>query len=244
MAERLEGVWPAMRQAAETVAAAKAEWLLQWERSAVKLATAIAARVIRREVTHNPEITLAVIVRESLELAAGSTRIQLRLHPDDLTQLGGFISRFRARSWRQPARPRLLPMPQSSRADAAWRLRWARSTSNLPLNLPASKKNLDSEHACPAPSMIYRACFRASCRRPSKVESSARWDWRRRWQIFRRRWRRCVEIERLAAPAVRGEVIGFRDDATLVYLTGDATGIRRGNRVPLDWHRPHDSPGA
>src|SRR5262249_13576640 len=42
-----------------------------------------------------------------------------------------------------------------------------------------------------------------------------------------------VEIERLAAPAVRGEVIGFRDDSTLVYLTGDAAGIRRGNRVRL-----------
>ncbi|HTM55629.1 MAG TPA: FliI/YscN family ATPase [Pirellulales bacterium] len=42
-----------------------------------------------------------------------------------------------------------------------------------------------------------------------------------------------VEIERLAAPAVRGEVIGFRDDATLVYLTGDAAGIRRGDRVRL-----------
>jgi flagellar biosynthesis/type III secretory pathway protein FliH len=59
----------------------------------VKLATAIAARVIRREVMHHPEITLA-LVRESLELAAGSTHIRLRLHPEDLAQLGGFVERI------------------------------------------------------------------------------------------------------------------------------------------------------
>lgn len=93
VAQRMAGVWPALQQAAQSVATARAEWLLQWEGSAVKLATAIAARVIRSEVTHNPEITLA-LVRESLELAAGSTHIRLRLHPEDLAQLGDFVERI------------------------------------------------------------------------------------------------------------------------------------------------------
>ncbi len=42
-----------------------------------------------------------------------------------------------------------------------------------------------------------------------------------------------VLIERQAGEAVPGEVIGFRDDLTLVYLLADVQGLRRGNRVRL-----------
>ena len=42
-----------------------------------------------------------------------------------------------------------------------------------------------------------------------------------------------VEIERQAGGTLAGEVIGFRDDLTLVYLLDDMTGVRRGNRVRL-----------
>jgi flagellum-specific ATP synthase len=42
-----------------------------------------------------------------------------------------------------------------------------------------------------------------------------------------------VEIERQTGEPRRGEVIGFRDDATIVYPFGDVAGIRRGNRVRL-----------
>jgi flagellum-specific ATP synthase len=42
-----------------------------------------------------------------------------------------------------------------------------------------------------------------------------------------------VEIDRQAGPPVRAEVIGFRDDLTLVYLQSDSGGLRRGNRVRL-----------
>jgi len=42
-----------------------------------------------------------------------------------------------------------------------------------------------------------------------------------------------VEIERQNGPPLEAEVIGFRDDLTLAYLHGDATGVRRGNRVRL-----------
>ena len=50
---------------------AKQAWLCAWEAGAVHLATAIAQRVIRRELERQPEITLT-LVREALELAAGS----------------------------------------------------------------------------------------------------------------------------------------------------------------------------
>jgi FliI/YscN family ATPase len=42
-----------------------------------------------------------------------------------------------------------------------------------------------------------------------------------------------VEIERQAGGPVAGQVIGFRQDATLVYPLGDVQGVRQGNRVHL-----------
>jgi FliI/YscN family ATPase len=42
-----------------------------------------------------------------------------------------------------------------------------------------------------------------------------------------------VEIERQTGQPLRGEVIGFRDDATVVYPLGNLSGVRRGNRVRL-----------
>ena len=42
-----------------------------------------------------------------------------------------------------------------------------------------------------------------------------------------------VEIERQAGGILRGEVIGFRDDTTIIYPFGPMAGVRRGNRVRL-----------
>jgi flagellum-specific ATP synthase len=42
-----------------------------------------------------------------------------------------------------------------------------------------------------------------------------------------------VRIERDASSAVEGEVVGFRDGLTLVYLLTPTAGVRRGNRVRL-----------
>ncbi len=42
-----------------------------------------------------------------------------------------------------------------------------------------------------------------------------------------------VEIERQSGSSLRGEVIGFRDDTTIIYPFGNVSGVRRGNRVRL-----------
>ena len=42
-----------------------------------------------------------------------------------------------------------------------------------------------------------------------------------------------VEIERPTGAPAAAEVIGFRDDLTLVYLLSDVAGVRHGNRVRL-----------
>jgi flagellar assembly protein FliH len=78
---------PALERAVTDIQSARTACLVRWEAAALSVATAIAARVIRREVAHTPEISLA-LVREALELAAGSSDLQLRMHPDDVAALG------------------------------------------------------------------------------------------------------------------------------------------------------------
>jgi flagellar assembly protein FliH len=85
--QQLGSLLAAVGAAVDELTAAKAGWLAHWERAALVVATAIAARVIRREVERTPDITLA-LVKEALELAVGSPEVQLRMHPDDLAALG------------------------------------------------------------------------------------------------------------------------------------------------------------
>src|SRR4026208_910575 len=42
-----------------------------------------------------------------------------------------------------------------------------------------------------------------------------------------------VEIERQSGETIQGEVVGFRDNLTLVYPFHALSGVRRGNRVSL-----------
>jgi flagellar assembly protein FliH len=77
----------ALRQAAVDLRQAKQAWLSHWEASAVHLAVAIASKIVRHEIAQQPEITMA-LVREALELAAGSPSVRLRLHPDDHKAIG------------------------------------------------------------------------------------------------------------------------------------------------------------
>jgi flagellar assembly protein FliH len=79
---QLATVLPALQKTVEEIHHAKQAWLAQWERSAVHLAAAIAARVIRRELERKPDIPLA-LVREALELAAGQSHVRVHLHPED-----------------------------------------------------------------------------------------------------------------------------------------------------------------
>jgi flagellar assembly protein FliH len=87
LAQQMTTLMPALKQAVSGIQEAKQAWLRHWERQGVHTATAIAARVIRREVRQAPEITLTLL-REALELAAGSHDIQVQLNPADHAALG------------------------------------------------------------------------------------------------------------------------------------------------------------
>jgi flagellar assembly protein FliH len=80
--KQLNTALPALRRAIQDIEHAKQAWLAHWEASAVRLETAIAARVVRGELRRQPEIPLA-LVREALQLAAGSDQIHVHLNPGD-----------------------------------------------------------------------------------------------------------------------------------------------------------------
>jgi flagellar assembly protein FliH len=85
--EKLQSVLQAISQAAAEIGRARDTWQKQWEEQAIRLAVAIAERIIRREIATNPQITLELL-RETLQLAAGSPQLTIRLHPQDCETLG------------------------------------------------------------------------------------------------------------------------------------------------------------
>jgi flagellar assembly protein FliH len=93
VAKQMETVLPALRQAISGLEQARQEWLATWEKQAVHVAAAMAACVIRREVSRQPEITLT-LVREALQLAAGNPHVELHVHPADHEVLAGGLERL------------------------------------------------------------------------------------------------------------------------------------------------------
>lgn len=82
LGEQLTSALPAVQQLVDELKQCRQQWIRQWENNVVHLAARIAARMMRREAAQDPDITLGLI-RESLELAAGSGEITLRLNPAD-----------------------------------------------------------------------------------------------------------------------------------------------------------------
>jgi flagellar assembly protein FliH len=90
IAEKTAPAIDALHQTVADLRQTRQAWLSQWETGAVRLASAIAERIIRRELRDRPDITLA-LVREALELASGSPGLQVHLHPADYEALGSQV---------------------------------------------------------------------------------------------------------------------------------------------------------
>jgi flagellar assembly protein FliH len=93
VAKRMDTLIPALEQTAAQLDDAKGDLLQQWEQSAIRVATAVAQRVIRRELAHEPAIALDIIA-EALRLAAGTSEITVRVNPIDYQHLGNQIERL------------------------------------------------------------------------------------------------------------------------------------------------------
>ncbi len=89
--EEIEHRWETLMPALEKgIEQTRLQWMAHWEQNLVRLATQIAARIVRRELKSQPDIPLELI-REALELASGQGMVTLHLHPDDHTSLGNRI---------------------------------------------------------------------------------------------------------------------------------------------------------
>ncbi len=87
MGQEVQQLLPALQAAIANITSSRESWIAQWEQNVVHLAGLIASRVIRRELSQQPEITLD-LVREALQLACRGGNVQLRLHPEDHRTLG------------------------------------------------------------------------------------------------------------------------------------------------------------
>jgi flagellar assembly protein FliH len=86
--EHIATTIPAMKAAGAALAIERDRWLSQWEATAVRLAAAIAEKLMRRRLERQPAIA-AEMIRAALQLAAGTPRITLRVHPLDASLLAG-----------------------------------------------------------------------------------------------------------------------------------------------------------
>ena len=136
---RMDTLLPALRGAIEDIRHAKQAWLSHWEKSAVRVAAAIAQRLIRRELPRSPEITLT-LVREALELAAGEDHLRLHLNPADHETLGPQVTLLIKELSVWP-RPRYSPIRRSPAAAVALKPDSASSTSSSRRSWPGSKKS-------------------------------------------------------------------------------------------------------
>lgn len=93
--QRMQTLMPALERLIGEISDLKGEMLAGWERSALGVATSIAARIIRREVANDPQITLE-LVSESLRLATGSAEITVHINPADYEYLGPQVERIAA----------------------------------------------------------------------------------------------------------------------------------------------------
>jgi flagellar assembly protein FliH len=90
LGQRMQTLLPTIERLVKEINDLKGELLAEWERSTVEVSTAIAKRIIRREVANQPEITLDVI-SESLRLATGTAEITVHVSPSDYEHLGSQI---------------------------------------------------------------------------------------------------------------------------------------------------------
>jgi flagellar assembly protein FliH len=84
---QLQSLVPAIEKSVQSFVEVRQNWVQAWEAAAVRLACAIASRVIRHEVELQPDVSMQLL-RESLELASGSSAMRIHLHPDDHATLG------------------------------------------------------------------------------------------------------------------------------------------------------------
>jgi len=90
-AAQVETVLPAIRGLGDDLRAEQQRWFARWEVEAVRLAVAIAEKILRRSIAADPT-TADRPIGETLRLAAGAPQLTVRLSPTDHERLGGSVA--------------------------------------------------------------------------------------------------------------------------------------------------------
>jgi len=88
--EAIRTTLPAVRELAETLTRERECRLADWETEIIRLSVAIAEKLVRRKIDTSPDLA-PELIRETLQLVTGSTRLRVRLNPQDEAQLGEFV---------------------------------------------------------------------------------------------------------------------------------------------------------
>lgn len=95
VAQQMQTLLPALERLIQEINDQKGQLLAEWERSSLRVLTAIAERIVRRELARDPQITVE-LVGESLRLAAGAADITVHVNPNDYEHLGTQIEHVAA----------------------------------------------------------------------------------------------------------------------------------------------------
>ncbi|MFN9916753.1 MAG: FliH/SctL family protein, partial [Pirellulaceae bacterium] len=82
-----------MEALAEELEQATHQWLRQWQHETIPLAISIAERLVHRQIELDPSILLNWL-QESVRLAQGNQKLELRMHPSDIQVLGAALEQF------------------------------------------------------------------------------------------------------------------------------------------------------
>jgi flagellar assembly protein FliH len=93
VARKMDTLTPAIDSLVRQLDDTRGAWRQHWEHAAIQLAGAMARRILRRELIQQPEFALE-LVREGLQLMAGSASITVYLHPDDFANVGAQAERL------------------------------------------------------------------------------------------------------------------------------------------------------
>ncbi len=100
------------QQLAERLQQERDQVIARAEPAIIRLAVAVAGKVIAREIDADPDVLSGLVTRAMLK-AAGDDRLRLRLHPEALERLGGYldnlVGRFAARGVEVVPDPTLGP---------------------------------------------------------------------------------------------------------------------------------------
>lgn len=139
--QRLRSLVPALEKSVSAIQQSRETWLRHWEQNTMRLASAIAERVIRRELSRQPEISLEWI-HEALELVTGEGRVTVHLHPADYETLGERAQQLIARMTKIGAAT-ILPDPTVEPGGC----RVVTDFGSIDLQLSAQLKRIEEELA-------------------------------------------------------------------------------------------------